>query len=71
VCRAAGQLNLTGSERGATESDYQERIRRILRHYTNYWKHIFDGAPANTGSERVTAYEMRGLMGLGKRLLRF
>ena len=39
--------------------------------YTNYWKHIFDGAPANTGSERVTVYEMRGLMGLGKRLLRF
>jgi type IV secretion system protein TrbE len=45
----------------------QVRIRRILRHYTTYWKHIFDGEPGTAANKRVNVYEMRGLMGLGKR----
>jgi len=45
----------------------QVRVRRILRHYTTYWKHIFDGEPGTEAIKRVTVYEMRGLMGLGKR----
>jgi type IV secretion system protein TrbE len=45
----------------------QGRIRRILRHYTTYWKHIFDGEPTATANNRVSIYETRGLVGLGKR----
>jgi len=46
----------------------QGRIRRILRHYSIYWAHIFNGTPDHaTAEQRVTIYEMRGLMGLGKR----
>jgi type IV secretion system protein VirB4 len=45
----------------------QQRIRRILRHYTTYWKHIFDGEPTATANNRVSVYEMRGLVGLGRR----
>ena len=45
----------------------QGRIRRILRHYTTYWKHLFDGEPTTAATNRVTVFEMRGLIGLGKR----
>jgi type IV secretion system protein VirB4 len=45
----------------------QGRIRRILRHYTTYWRHIFDGEPTVTADNRISVYEMRGLIGLGKR----
>jgi type IV secretion system protein VirB4 len=45
----------------------QQRIRRIIRHYTTYWKHIFDGDAESATTRRVTVYEMRGLVGLGKR----
>jgi type IV secretion system protein TrbE len=45
----------------------QGRIRRILRHYTTYWKHLFDGEPTTAAGNRVTVFEMRGLIGLGKR----
>src|SRR5215469_2302487 len=45
----------------------QGRIRRILRHMTTYWKHIFDGEPTSTVNHRVTVFEMRGLIGLGQR----
>jgi type IV secretory pathway VirB4 component len=45
----------------------QGRIRRILRHYTTYWKNIFDGEPTAADNNRVAIYEMRGLVGLGKR----
>src|SRR5262249_37033215 len=43
----------------------QGRIRRILRHMTTYWKHIFDGEPSTTANHRVTVFEMRGLIGIG------
>ncbi len=45
----------------------QGRIRRILRHYSTYWKHIFDGEPNTAATNRLMVYELRGLMGLGKR----
>jgi type IV secretion system protein TrbE len=45
----------------------QGRIRRILRHYTTYWKHIFDGESGAAENNRVMVFEMRGLIGLGKR----
>jgi type IV secretion system protein TrbE len=45
----------------------QGRIRRILRHYSTYWKQIFDGEPAAAANSRVAIFEMRGLVGLGKR----
>ncbi|MBV8357545.1 MAG: hypothetical protein JO189_06355 [Deltaproteobacteria bacterium] len=45
----------------------QGRIRRILRHMTTYWKHIFDGEPTSTANHRITVFEMRGLIGLGQR----
>ena len=45
----------------------QGRIRRILRHYTTYWKHIFDGEPGDAADNRMTVFETRGLIGLGKR----
>lgn len=56
----------------------QQRVRRILRHYTTYWRHIFggEGGDAN-GSRRdsgrdiaraaVTVFELSNLNGLGKR----
>ena len=46
----------------------QGKIRRILRHYTTYWKHIFDGEPRSKETKQVTIYELRGLIGLGKRV---
>jgi hypothetical protein len=45
----------------------QGRIRRILRHYTTYWKHIFDGEPTVTANNRVSVYEMRGVIGVASR----
>lgn len=45
----------------------QGRIRRILRQYSTYWKHIFYGDAANASTRPVTVYELRGLAGLGKR----
>jgi type IV secretory pathway VirB4 component len=45
----------------------QGRIRRILRHYSTYWAHIFDGEPTGAANNRVTVYELRSLIGLGKR----
>jgi len=47
----------------------QGRIRRILRQYSTYWKHIFDGNAANAPTKPVTVYELRGLAGLGQRAL--
>jgi type IV secretion system protein VirB4 len=43
------------------------RIRPILRQYMTYWKHIFDGEPTTTADNRVSVFELRGLMGLGKK----
>jgi type IV secretion system protein TrbE len=45
----------------------QVRIRRILRHYTTYWKHVFDGEPTAASKARVSIYEIRGLWNLGPR----
>jgi type IV secretion system protein VirB4 len=45
----------------------QQRIRRILRHYTTYWKHIFNGEPQTDADIQLRVFEMRGLQGLGKR----
>ena len=43
----------------------QGRIRRILRHMTTYWKHIFDGEPSPMANHRVSVFEMPGLIGIG------
>jgi type IV secretion system protein VirB4 len=63
--RRTGVRNISGLR--ALIPGEQGRIRRILRHYSTYWKHIFDGDAANAPTRSVTVYELRGLVGLGKR----
>jgi type IV secretion system protein TrbE len=47
----------------------QKRIRQILRRYTTFWKHIFDGEPSVQGiaTRPVSVFEMRSLYAMGKR----
>jgi type IV secretion system protein TrbE len=45
----------------------QQKIRRILDHYTTYSKHVFDGEPTTASKARLSIYEIRGLWNLGRR----
>ena len=64
--RRTGVRNLSGLRALIYGGEGRDRIRRILRHYTTYWKHIFDGEPGAADASQVTVYEMRGLVGVGK-----
>lgn len=45
----------------------QKRIRQILQHYITYWGSIYGGDTPAGITSKVTVYELRTLMGMGKR----
>jgi type IV secretion system protein TrbE len=44
----------------------QQRMRNILRQYTTWWKHIFDGEPSEATNSRIVFYEINRLRELGE-----